>query len=135
MVLTAALDRLRDRPTCHTTRTLARDKNGQTVNPTSPYAVQWCALGLILNARAVDSLDHPDVFPATQIMRLAACEQGYRATSVANDLHGRAGAMRLFTRSIELLDTSEFSELLKRAETARPVDLNPLALAGEKGTE
>jgi hypothetical protein len=81
----------------------------------------------------VDCLDHPDVFAATQVLRLAAVEQGFMAVSVCNDLHGRTGAFRMLARSIELIDTEPFAALLKRAETARP-DTTPLTLVSEEGT-
>lgn len=132
-LLVAAHDRLTARATVHTTQTLARDKDGNKVKPSSPYAVKFCSLGLLLNARQVDSLDHPDVFPATQMLRLAAVEQGFMAVSVCNDLHGRTGALRMLARSIELIDTEPFAALLERAETARP-ETTPLTLVGEKGT-
>lgn len=132
-ILTAAHDRLVERPTRHTTGALARNRAGEKVKPTSPYAVKFDARGLLLKHVGTDNLDHPDVFPATQMLRLAAVEQGFMAVSVCNDLHGRTGAMRMLARAIELIDTEPFAALLERAETARP-ETTPLALAGEKGT-
>lgn len=131
-ILTAAHGRLVEKPTRWTSGALARNRAGEKVKPSSPYAVKFDARGLLLSYVGTDSLDHRDVFPCTQLVLLAAVERGYRSSSACNDLEGRRGAIGMLARAIELIDTEpNFAALLERAAS---IDLKPLALAGEKGT-
>lgn len=54
-LILAAAD-LIEQPGCWTQEVLARDKKGDPINPTSPQAVRWCAIGAIRKIGGDDEL-------------------------------------------------------------------------------
>jgi hypothetical protein len=103
-LLADALDLFERRPTAHTTGTLARDSNNHPVAATSRYAACWCTHGILLKTADTGSLDHPDVAEASGLLQRAAVEFGFLSVTKCNDGLGRAGAVAMAARALELHD-------------------------------
>jgi hypothetical protein len=94
-----------DKPGTHAKGALARDIAGEPVKPTSPYAVCWCAYGLLLKAAGQDRFaSGDDADRASDLLFEAAAERGFVSAPKCNDLEGRKGAIAMYRRALNLLD-------------------------------
>lgn len=89
----------------HTTKVLARDRDGKSVAPTSPYACRWCVIGGLLKVAGRDRLSHAG--PDAQALGLLDQQMnGHLSVSRRNDIEGHCGAVSMLKRAIASLDGS-----------------------------
>jgi hypothetical protein len=85
-------------PVKWTQGSFARDKYGNTIEPISPYACRWCALGAI--ARAAKDLDVRPGDGAAAVDRLYDISDGMRTVVSINDNAGHAAILALFDKAL-----------------------------------
>lgn len=112
-VLIAARKRI-EKPENWTKQTSARDHTGTPVDPASPTAVCWCALGALgAETRMADgdwwTKDDELRCRAVDTLRMAAVNQGNEDgfVSKSNDEGSHEGILKLYDQAIKLAEEQE----------------------------